>query len=1060
MQVHHLRIMALASSAAVALVGSAAWAQAPARAQFDIPAQDLGAALRTLGVQAGREVLFDPALVDGRRAPAIQGDLVVSAAVERLLTGQPLRSRESGRTIVIERAPAAAPSISKVSTAAAPAVASGPVETAAPAEIEEIVVVGSNIAGVTERGLLPVSVVDRSELEMTGAVTAGEMIASLPQSGGQAFNNEQQGPNQARGDVASANLRGLGSGNTLVLLDGRRMVAHPGTQQEGSVPVQVVNLNTIPATALKRLEVLRDGGAALYGSDAVAGVLNNVLDDDYVGAQIVARYGGSEGTSLTEASLGAKWGARFNDGATHIALFGEYFSRSDMPASDRDYAATDNLSSRVPAQYAGSFDNRSSLTPWLTGRVGTAVSGFGPSFTAFHIQPCSYVGSDAQLGGGVCIDGGSTTLDSALRTDDAPERTMSPSSDRYSLMAVASHDFGDVEWFGQALYYGATSSSVRGGTTNLTSAPLTIGANNPYNPFGSGAGRLAGYAGPAQAITVVGLRVDDVGRRRIDVDSDAYRLLSGLRGTLADWSWESALLYSHARTKDVESNRVSNTALQAALNSSDPARAYNPFNGGDPSNPGGFDASLNPASVVDPLRISIARDGTTSLALWDAKISNPSAFSVAGRDIGLAFGAEWRRETFKDDRDPRIDGTITFATAGGPTSDAMGSSPTPDTSGSRKVFSAYAELQTKLIAEEADIPLVRSLDLQLAARFEDYSDIDEQIIRPKVALGWRLNDYLLVRAAYSQGFRAPNLETVNASEIRRVQENLTDYYSCAVAQGVTQFANLNRSACSTYRFNVEDVRSGNKSLKSETSDTFSAGIVFTPTPDLMFSVDWWRIEQDGVVGVFESQDHLNLDAIGRLGGAGPNPALTRNLLGEPIRIANQFLNLDSRKIEGIDLGATWRIDGTQFGDFRLGLDVALLQKFDQTPSAEAAALLAAGVPARAGGSRIEQDDNPRTRGQAYVTWSSGSWEISGYARYVGAVKDSSALLYKGEDWLTFNAAVGYAPEEGALAGVAFRLGVNNIADKDPPLADETFGYFTKLYINRGRYWFAQVSKSF
>jgi outer membrane receptor protein involved in Fe transport len=293
-----------------------------------------------------------------------------------------------------------------------------------------------------------------------------------------------------------------------------------------------------------------------------------------------------------------------------------------------------------------------------------------------------------------------------------------------------------------------------------------------------------------------------------------------------------------------------------------------------------------------------------------------------------------------------------------------------------------------------------------------------------------------------------------------VQENLTDYYACAVAQGVTQFANLNRSACSTYRFNVEDVRAGNRALKSETSENFSAGIVFTPTPDLLFSVDWWRIEQEGVVGVFESQDHLNLDAIGRLGGSGPNPALTRNALGEPVRIANQFLNLDSRTIEGIDLGATWRIDGTDFGDFRLGLDVALLQKFDQTPSAEAAALLAAGLPASAGGSLIEQDDNPRTRGQAYVTWSSGPWEVSGYARYVGAVKDSSALLYKGDDWLTFNAAVGYAPEEGALAGVAFRVGVNNIADKDPPLADETFGYFTKLYSNRGRYWFAQVSKSF
>jgi len=778
MSFNHLKAMAFATSAAVALVGSAAWAQAPARAQFDIPAQDLGAALRSLGVQAGREVLFDPALVDGLRAPALRGDMAVSSAVERLLVGQGLRSRESGRTIIIERAPAAA-SVSKAS-AAGPLVAAS--EPAATAEIEEIVVVGSNLAGVTERGLLPVSVVDRRELEMTGAVTAGEMIAALPQSGGQAFNNEQQGPNQARGDVASANLRGLGSGNTLVLLDGRRMVGHPGTQQEGSVPVQVVNLNTIPATALKRVEVLRDGGAAIYGSDAVAGVLNNVLDDQYVGGQIVARYGGSEGTKLAETSLGAKWGREFNDGATHVALFGEYFDRTAMPASDRDYASTDNLGSRVPAQYAGSFDNRSSLTPWLTGRVGTAVTNFGPSFTAFHMQPCSYTGSDAQVGGGVCIDGGSATLDTSLRTDEAPERTMSPSSERYSLMAVASHDFGAVEWFGQALYYGATSSSVRGGTTNLTSAPLTIGANNPYNPFGSGPGRLAGYTGPAQSITVVGLRVDDVGRRRIDVDSDAYRLLSGLRGDLGDWSWESALLYSHARTKDVESNRVSNTALQAALNSSDPTRAYNPFNGGDLSNVGGFDATSNPASVVDPLRVSISRDGTTSLALWDAKISNPTAFSLWDRDVGLAFGAEWRRETFKDDRDPRTDGTITFATAGGPTSDAMGSSPTPDTSGSRKVFSAFAELQTSLIPEDADIPLVQSLDLQLAARFEDYSDINEQVLKPKVALGWRLNDYVLVRAAYSQGFRAPNLETVNASEIRRVQENLTDYYSCAVAQ--------------------------------------------------------------------------------------------------------------------------------------------------------------------------------------------------------------------------------------------------------------------------------------
>ena len=157
MQTHHLKVLALAAAASAALVGSAAWAQAPSRAQFDIPAQDLGAALRSLGVQAGREVLFDPAVVRGRQAPAVRGEMEISAALNQLLAGQGLRSRATGGAIVIERSAAPAPAMSKTSAPGALVAASPPAE---PAEIEEIVVVGSNIAGVSERGLLPVSVVD------------------------------------------------------------------------------------------------------------------------------------------------------------------------------------------------------------------------------------------------------------------------------------------------------------------------------------------------------------------------------------------------------------------------------------------------------------------------------------------------------------------------------------------------------------------------------------------------------------------------------------------------------------------------------------------------------------------------------------------------------------------------------------------------------------------------------------------------------------------------------------------------------------------------------------
>ena len=257
--------------------------------------------------------------------------------------------------------------------------------------------VGSKIGGAQLTGSLPVSVVDEAQIKALGAVSTGELIGLLPQSGVQAFNSGVQGPNNARGDVSSANLRGLGSGNTLVLLDGRRMVAHPTTQQEGgTVPVQIVNLNAIPSSALRRVEVLRDGASAIYGSDATAGVLNFVVDRNFEGAQASLRYGGAESTNLEETDLSAKWGGSFNGGRTHVAVFGELFHNTDMPGADRDYAATDDLSGRVPAQYASFFNRTVSQAPWINARVATPVTGLGPSFTTFITQPCSFAGSDAQ----------------------------------------------------------------------------------------------------------------------------------------------------------------------------------------------------------------------------------------------------------------------------------------------------------------------------------------------------------------------------------------------------------------------------------------------------------------------------------------------------------------------------------------------------------------------------------------------------------------------------------------------------------------------------------------
>ena len=1054
------RALALASVASAACFAPA-FAQS-AQAKFDIPAQPLAPALSQFASQSGREVLFDPALVAGKRTQGLKGDFAIERALGQLLSGSGLKAQSAGRALVISAAPIA------ISTAPSPAPtaaqAPAPAQVSEPTAVEEIVVVGSKIAGVDVTGSLPVTVLSQDQIQAQGVASAGELVGRLAQSGAQAFNSGVQGPNNARGDVASANLRGLGSGNTLVLLDGRRMVMHPTSQQEnGAIPVQIVNLNAIPTSALRRVEVLRDGASALYGSDATAGVLNFVIDRRFEGAQVTARYGFSEDTGFQEQSLNFKLGSSLNQGRTHLSVFGEIFHNTDMPASDRDYAATDDLSGRVDAQYAGFFNRTQSQSPWATARVATAVTGLGASFTTFFVQPCALSGSRANLQTpGVCLNGGSSTLPSTLRTDEGSARTMIPRTTRGSIMATLDHELtSSIDLFGDLLFYSASARAERGGSTLLSDAPLVVSAANPYNPFGSGPGRLSGYTGPAQAVTLVGYNILDVGNRYFDVKNQQYRGVLGLKGRAGDWRWETSGVWSRARTTDTEHNRVSNTALQAALSSSDPATAYNPFTGGDLLNPRIGDSSANPVSVTDPLRIDVTRRSVTKLGLLTAEISNPSAFTLFGRDVGLAAGAEWRYESYDDFRDPRVNGTIAYVTpTGARTSDVVGTSQTLDTHGDRNVVSTYAELRSQIVRPQDGIPFMQSFELQAAARFERYFDTDDEVLKPKIAANWGVNDVLKLRASYSEAFRAPNLEQINAAPATRVQQNQTDYYRCALAQGVTTMAAINRSACANFRADVSEVRSGNDQLKAEDSKTVTAGVVLTPLRNLTLTVDWWRIKQTGLVGVLTTQDQINLDAIQRLEHGASNPLVTRNAANQITSVQAIFQNLNARTVEATDFAASYVWPTDRFGDLRVNAEVTVFGKFYQSPSPEAAALIAAGLSTASGGSQIGLNGNPRTRATATVLWNSGPWLASLSAVRTSGIYDTSALNFPVSAWTTVNTSLRYAPEAGRLAGASFRVGVNNIADTDPPLANQLFGFYSSLYNPRGRFWYLEVSKAF
>ena len=305
----------------------------------------------------------------------------------------------------------------------------------------------------------------------------------------------------------------------------------------------------------------------------------------------------------------------------------------------------------------------------------------------------------------------------------------------------------------------------------VTSAPfssvkLRVGAENHYNPFGpcGSPNRLPdaviGDSVPCGglALTIDNFRFAEL-PRIVENDGETYRLLQGLRGQWNAWDWETAVSRSRSTKKDVTHNRVSNSLMQQALNDPSPS-AYNPFSGGVNSN-------------IEQALISVRRDSESKLATADFKVFNNEVFAMPAGPVGLLAGVEYRRESFEDDRDPRLDGTVQFTDHDGDTfpfvSDVVNSSPTADNGGSRNVWSLFGELQ---------IPVLHTLDLQLAVRHENYSDIENTTVG-KIAVGWRVIDPLLLRGSYSQAFRAPNLITINEEVIAR--SNTRNDYACVYA---------------------------------------------------------------------------------------------------------------------------------------------------------------------------------------------------------------------------------------------------------------------------------------
>ena len=953
-------------------------------------------------------------------------------------------------------------------------------ETADNNDVEEVVVTGTQIKGARINEALPVTVITADDIDDRGVNSGDELLATLTEQGVNQFNDVGSnggGVNASRGDVGAFDIRSLGTGNTLVLLNGRRMISTPSYQTEsigGSfVPVATVNSNNIPVSLVDRVEILRDGAGAIYGSDAVAGVVNNVLDTNFVGFQMRGRFHNWQHFNRDDHKFSMKYGENFNGGATNVSMHFSFYQRDRVEGSEDEIMGRCDYGDLVPAQFDSAFNRCSSNSAFgQFDMSGTAPYTDGSG--EFLIKLASDPNCILQLGDGVCAASDSS---GNYTHNWNGQRDILGAVTRHNLFLFLNHELANGnELFAEYGTYQSEYNGNRHSVSHFSSVKFVVPATNPYNFTG-------------KALLMDNYRFVDAGARNVDNDKETTRYLVGVRGdTNTGWDWESAASYSIAEAFDVTHNRVSNTLMDQLLHRTDET-AYNPFNGGGVYQTGFV--SHNPVDYtpggIGPALVDAYRANERTMTTLDFRMSKPDIFSLTGGDVGMAFGLETRNETFMDDRDPRLDGTIVFterrtngqlSTSAGDTypyvSDLANSSPTPDNDGSRNVNSVYIEFDVPIVSPEMNIPVMEQFDLQLAYRQEAYSDFEGTGV-PRIAFGWVVNDILKIRGSQQDTFRAPNMITINEQVVVRNNTRNDAATLYAVNLGID-------TDDADGRYSVQRQAVGSKNLIAEESENSTIGLVLQPTDNLTITYDVWSIDSTNTIGLFGEDNHMLLDLFLRLqsndinncGAVISNPAVVRQDPDNPAsflaaglcpfglaeRVEDNYANLNDRSIEGNDLGVYYDVD-TALGSLSVKHQVSMLTKRDQlygeTLSTLDAAMQDGSLPltAIAGfGDLLAVDGAPKRKSYTSIRFRRGDWALGVNQNARSSVFESRTVARAGEMWevapfKTRNVYADYYTDYND-ADLRIRFGVNNYGDERAPLASSRMGYFEDLDNNLRR----------
>jgi outer membrane receptor protein involved in Fe transport len=507
--------------------------------------------------------------------------------------------------------------------------------------------------------------------------------------------------------------------------------------------------------------------------------------------------------------------------------------------------------------------------------------------------------------------------------------------------------------------------------------------------------------------------------------------------------------------------------------------ALNPFAG-----PGG-----NTQAALDGIRVSATDVRSWDMTLADLRVNRGDLFELFGNDVGAAFGIEWRQDEYFDDRDPRLDGSMPFTNGAiFDESDLVGVSATFDSGASRDTYSAYGELNIPLIGAANENMMARSFDVQLAARYENPSDFDDAL-KPKIGFRWEPTEGLLFRANYTQGFKAPNLPQMNQGTIIRRIDGVEDPMRAEVTGRPVDNGE-------TYR---RTTRLGNPDLQPQDSETWLVGVSFSPTwagdwaSGLRIWLDWWRIEIEDEISLVDNDTQLEIDQLLRESGAGFNPNVVRAAItpadqaafdawnaanpndqripvGEAIDIIGQYQNSDTTEVEGWDGSLAWVMPEGRAGQFTFRADFTYMTRFERQ-------LDLAPVD------NMRRNGFPEWRYTVGLDWDYRGFRTNATMRYVSEAYDTSLTCnssaacqsdsepgivigntkyWRVDDWTVYNVTLSYdfAQLSDKTRGFDASIGIRNLTNEEPPFADESFGYFTRLHNAYGRVYWARVGYSF